>query len=181
MTEASFQRKTCILDYKRRHFVLIGYSDADFAGDLDDQRSTSGNLFLMSGGSALEKAEVRGFTEFRQQCQQTYQNFMLLSLVSEQRIVFVCLLQLCHSWHRTNLPNPLGIATQTHRFHYTSFLCTGLGVSDEHTQQEDAGWTVGERKRCIKAATQIMNINNITRMYAKITGGGGIPPLAASP
>ena len=27
--------------------------------------------------------------------------------------------------------------------------------------------------------TQIMNINNITRVYAKITGGGGIPPLAA--
>ena len=39
-----------------------------------------------------------------------------------------------------NLPNPLGIATQTHRFHYISFLCTGLSVSDEHTQQEDAGW-----------------------------------------
>ena len=27
--------------------------------------------------------------------------------------------------------------------------------------------------------TQIMNINNITRVYARITGGGGIPPLAA--
>ena len=27
--------------------------------------------------------------------------------------------------------------------------------------------------------TQIMNINDITRVYAKITGGGGIPPLAA--
>ena len=29
---------------------LIGYTDADFAGDLDDRHSTSGNLFLMSGG-----------------------------------------------------------------------------------------------------------------------------------
>ena len=30
---------------------LIGFSDADYAGDLDDRRSTSGNLFLMSGGA----------------------------------------------------------------------------------------------------------------------------------
>ena len=30
--------------------VLIGYSDADRAGDLDDRHSTSGNLFLMAQG-----------------------------------------------------------------------------------------------------------------------------------
>ena len=78
--------------------------------------------------------------EFRQQCQQTYQlSFMLLSLVSEQRIVFVCTATLPF-FASNNLPNPLGIATQTHRFHYISFPCTGLSVSDEHTQQEDAGW-----------------------------------------
>ena len=29
---------------------LIGYSDADYAGDLDDRHSTSGNLFLISNG-----------------------------------------------------------------------------------------------------------------------------------
>ena len=29
---------------------LIGYTDADYAGDLDDRHSISGNLFLMSGG-----------------------------------------------------------------------------------------------------------------------------------
>ena len=29
---------------------LIGYSDADYAGDLDDRHSTTGNIFLMSGG-----------------------------------------------------------------------------------------------------------------------------------
>ena len=30
---------------------LLGYCDADYAGDLDDRHSTSGNLFLMNGGS----------------------------------------------------------------------------------------------------------------------------------
>ena len=29
---------------------MIGYSDADWAGDLDDRHSTTGNLFLMTGG-----------------------------------------------------------------------------------------------------------------------------------
>ena len=73
---------------------------------------------------------------------------MLLSLVSEQRIVFVCTATLPFL-ASNNLPNPLGIATQTHRFHYISILCTGLSVSDEYTQLKTL---VGERKRCIKAA-----------------------------
>ena len=30
---------------------LIGYSDADWAGDLDDRYSTTGNLFLLAGGA----------------------------------------------------------------------------------------------------------------------------------
>ena len=30
--------------------TLVGYSDADWAGDTDDRHSTSGNLFMMSGG-----------------------------------------------------------------------------------------------------------------------------------
>lgn len=30
---------------------LIGFSDADWAGDSDDRHSTSGNLFLMTGGA----------------------------------------------------------------------------------------------------------------------------------
>ena len=29
---------------------LIGFSDADWAGDQDDRHSTTGNLFLMAGG-----------------------------------------------------------------------------------------------------------------------------------
>ena len=29
---------------------VLGYSDADYAGDMDDRHSTIGNLFLMSGG-----------------------------------------------------------------------------------------------------------------------------------
>ena len=30
--------------------ILVGYSDADWAGDLDDRHSTTGNLFLMARG-----------------------------------------------------------------------------------------------------------------------------------
>lgn len=30
--------------------ALIGYSDADWAGDQDDRQSTTGNIFLLSGG-----------------------------------------------------------------------------------------------------------------------------------
>ena len=30
---------------------LIGFSDADWAGDMDNRHSTIGNLFIMSGGA----------------------------------------------------------------------------------------------------------------------------------
>lgn len=40
------------LTYKKSESgQLVGYSDADYAGDLDDRHSTTGNVFLMSGGS----------------------------------------------------------------------------------------------------------------------------------
>ena len=40
------------LKYKKSdEEIPIGYSDADWAGDMDDRHSTSGNLFLMSGGA----------------------------------------------------------------------------------------------------------------------------------
>ena len=35
---------------KSENDSLIGYSDADWAGDLEDRHSTTGNLFLMTGG-----------------------------------------------------------------------------------------------------------------------------------
>lgn len=30
---------------------LIGYTDSDYAGDIDDSRSTSGYVFFMNGGA----------------------------------------------------------------------------------------------------------------------------------
>ncbi len=36
---------------KSKADVLMGYSDADWAGDQDNRHSTSGNLFLMAGGA----------------------------------------------------------------------------------------------------------------------------------
>lgn len=33
--------------------MMIGYSDADWAGDPDDRHSMTGNLFLMAGGQSV--------------------------------------------------------------------------------------------------------------------------------
>ena len=58
-----------MLQYKVTGRDLVGYSDADWANDLDNHHSTSGNVFVMSGGAiswlsqkqatvALSKAEA---------------------------------------------------------------------------------------------------------------------------
>ncbi len=39
---------------------LIGYSDADYAGDPDDRHSTTGNLFLFSGGPVSWLSKKQG-------------------------------------------------------------------------------------------------------------------------
>ena len=40
-----------VLKYEKKEgAILTGYSDADWAGDVDDRHSTTGNLFMMSGG-----------------------------------------------------------------------------------------------------------------------------------
>ena len=49
------------LKYKKKgDAVLVGYSDADWAGDQDDRHSTTGNLFVMSGSpvSWLSKKQL---------------------------------------------------------------------------------------------------------------------------
>ena len=41
-----------MLTYKRSDFLEIrGYSDADFAGDKDDRKSTTGYVFTLAGGA----------------------------------------------------------------------------------------------------------------------------------
>ena len=39
------------LQYQARGGALIGYADSDWASDLDNRHSTTGNVFLMSGGA----------------------------------------------------------------------------------------------------------------------------------
>lgn len=36
---------------KGRQSSFLGFTDSDYAGDIDDRKSTSGNLFLMSSGA----------------------------------------------------------------------------------------------------------------------------------
>ncbi|GJY80262.1 hypothetical protein Tco_0493013, partial [Tanacetum coccineum] len=36
---------------KGKNSALVAYSDSDFAGDLDDRRSTLGSVFLLAGGA----------------------------------------------------------------------------------------------------------------------------------
>ena len=40
-----------VLQYKLAGDKLMGYSDADWENDLDDQHSITGNVFIMSGGA----------------------------------------------------------------------------------------------------------------------------------
>ena len=40
-----------MLKYCKDEDPVMGYSDADFGGDLDDRHSTTGNVFLLAGGA----------------------------------------------------------------------------------------------------------------------------------
>ena len=39
--------------------AIIGYSDADWAGDVKDRRSTSGNVFLLGGGAITWSSRIQ--------------------------------------------------------------------------------------------------------------------------
>jgi len=44
--------KGLMLTYRRSDSLEIeGYSDSDFAGDIDDRKSTSGYVFTLAGGA----------------------------------------------------------------------------------------------------------------------------------
>jgi len=44
--------KGLMLTYRRSDSLQVeGYSDSDFAGDIDDRKSTSGYVFTLAGGA----------------------------------------------------------------------------------------------------------------------------------
>ncbi|XP_048441879.1 secreted RxLR effector protein 161-like [Pyrus x bretschneideri] len=46
-----------MLVYKRlQNLELVGYADSDFAGSIDNRKSTSGNVFLLTGVAVLWKS-----------------------------------------------------------------------------------------------------------------------------
>ena len=52
-----------MLTYRKSDSLEIeGYSDADFAGDIDDQKSTSGYVFTLPGGAISWKSSKQSVT-----------------------------------------------------------------------------------------------------------------------
>ena len=55
--------KGLMLMYRRSDTLEIeGYSDADFAGDIDDRKSTSGYIFTLTGGVISWKSSKQSVT-----------------------------------------------------------------------------------------------------------------------
>ena len=55
--------KGLMLTYRRSDSLHIeGYSDSDFAGDVDDRKSTSGYVFTLAGGAILWKSSKQTIT-----------------------------------------------------------------------------------------------------------------------
>ena len=55
--------KCLMLTYRRSDSLHIeGYSDSDFAGDVDDRKSTSGYVFTLAGGAISWKRSKQTVT-----------------------------------------------------------------------------------------------------------------------
>ncbi|KAL5701529.1 gibberellin 2beta-dioxygenase [Ranunculus cassubicifolius] len=54
------QTKAYKLTYQSKSFVPQGYCDADFAGDLDERKSTSGYVFTLGGGAISWSSKKQG-------------------------------------------------------------------------------------------------------------------------
>ena len=55
--------KGLMLTYRKSDSLEIeGYSDADFAGDIDDRKSTSGYVFTLAGGAISWKSSKQSVT-----------------------------------------------------------------------------------------------------------------------
>jgi len=77
------------------HLDLVGYTDSDWAGSVDDQKSTSGYVFHMGSGAsswaskkqpivALSTAEAKYVAATAVACQEVWMRRMLRSLGQEQ-------------------------------------------------------------------------------------------------
>eukprot|EP00253_Pinus_taeda_P025419 PITA_25419 len=80
---------------------LVGYTDSDWAGSVDDQKSTSGYFFHMGSGAfqwtskkqpivALSTAEAEYVAATVAACQQVWMRMMLRSLCLEQANATIC-------------------------------------------------------------------------------------------
>ena len=54
-------KELCICFGKKEAFVL-GYTDADYAGDMDKRRSTSGYVFIFTGGAVSWRSRLQNCT-----------------------------------------------------------------------------------------------------------------------
>ena len=52
-----------MLTYRRTNTLdIVGFSDADYAGCMDDKKSTSGYIFMMAGGAVSWKSVKQTLT-----------------------------------------------------------------------------------------------------------------------
>ena len=61
--------KGLMLTYRKSDSLEIeGYSDADFAGDIDDRKSTSGYVFTLAGGAISWKRALNKVSRHHRRC-----------------------------------------------------------------------------------------------------------------
>jgi hypothetical protein len=63
---------------------LVGYSDADFAGDLDSRHSTTGTLFVMSNGAVRWSSKGQSFVTLST----TEAEYVALSATTQEAVWF---------------------------------------------------------------------------------------------
>ena len=63
-------RKVCIW-FRIKATCVEGYTDADYAGDLDKRRSTSGYIFMFARGAVSWRSRLQSCTSMSQQLRQS--------------------------------------------------------------------------------------------------------------
>jgi hypothetical protein len=135
--------------YKRGEEKLMAYSDSDYAGDIDDRKSTSGYVFLLGSGAVawsskkqpvvtLSTTEAEFIAAASCACQSVWMHRILEKLGHEQN---KCTVVFCDNSSTINLSkNPVLHAKSKHidvRFHFLRDLTKDGVIKLEHCDSKD--------------------------------------------